>query len=88
MDTYVATKIDSQFIYYKCNYCFRLRNKIVGNPLTPNGFKYNGLKNAYHIYNSYDDLSNREIDLKNNCLFSKNKSIHLIINNKTLKIKN
>lgn len=88
MDTYDAIKIDEKYIYYKCNYCFRLRNKIVSNPLTPNGFKYAGLKNAYHIYNSYGDLSNRELDLRSNCLFSRHKSIRLSVNDKTLKIKN
>ena len=86
MDTYTATKIDNRYIYYKCDYCYRLRHKIVSNPLTPKGLTYSGIKNAYHIYNSYNDFSNRTIDLKSNCLYSPNKSIKLIVNEKTLKI--
>jgi hypothetical protein len=87
METYTATKIDHKYIYYKCNYCFKLRNKIIANPLTPNGYYYSGLKNGYHIYNSYGDFTDRVLDLKSNCFHSPNKSIQLIINEKTLRIK-
>ena len=86
MDTYTAIKIDSKYIYYKCKYCFRLRNKIVNNPLTPTGLKYKGIKNAYHIYNSYNDFSNRIVDLKSNCIYSHHKTIKLIVDDSTLKI--
>tara|TARA_R110000824_G_scaffold42883_4_gene125657 strand:- start:8872 stop:9141 length:270 start_codon:yes stop_codon:yes gene_type:complete len=87
IDEYIAYKLDDRYIYYKCKYCYRIKHKIIGNPITTNGNKYKGLMHGFHIYNSYGDFTNRILDLKSHCLFSPNKSIKLVINQKTLKIK-
>ena len=84
MDTYVASKIDSKYIYYKCDYCFRLNNKLGSED---NIKKYDTRCCGYHIYNSDNNFNNREMTLKNHCLFSDNNWIKLIVNKKTLKIK-
>mgnify|MGYP003126965524 CR=1 FL=1 len=86
IETCIAIKLDYKYIYYKCNYCFRLRSKIVSNELTPSGIKFKGIKKSFHIHNSYNNFSNRILDLKSNCLYSPNKTIQLIINDETLKI--
>lgn len=86
-ETYIAYKMDSQYIYWKCPYCFRCKHKIIQNPYTKLGNKYQDLKNGYHIYNSYNDFSNRIISIKNHCLYSPHRDIDLIVNDKTLKIK-
>jgi len=87
METYNAYKMDYKYIYYKCNHCFKIKNKIISNPITTTGKKYKGLKSCYHIYNSYNDFENRDFKTKSNCLFNLNKKIIISINDKTLKIK-
>lgn len=75
-------KIDSKFLYIKCNNCSKKNKKIV---------EYNEdnqkLNSSYHIYNSYNDFSNRKIKVKSNCLFSSHEFFFLIIDDTTLKIK-
>ena len=83
MDTYNAIKIDSTYIYYKCDYCFRLNNKLVEDSKN----KYSIPHNGYHIYNSDNNFDDRELRLKSHCLYSKQDWIKLIVNEKTLKIK-
>lgn len=84
MDTYFASKIDKKYIYYKCDYCFRLNNKL-GNE--DNVKKYDVRSSGYHIYSSHNNFDNRTLRLKNHCLFSNNDWIKLIVNHKSLKIK-
>lgn len=83
METYVASKIDSKYIYYKCDHCFRLNNKL-GNK--DNVKTYEIKSSGYHIYNSDNNFDNRTLRLKNHCLFSDKEWIKLIVNEKSLKI--
>lgn len=49
--TFVASKIDETYIYYKCPFCFTKYKK--------NGEPYRTAKNVIHKHGSCGDLSNR-----------------------------
>jgi len=79
-----ALKIDSKYIYYKCDNCMKINKRI--KEIDQN--RKNEYAN-YHISNSYNDFTNRKIKIKSNCLIEprQNSFYKLIISDKTLKIK-
>jgi hypothetical protein len=85
-EEYKAFKMDSNYIYIKCNYCWRIKNKVIGTPKTITGKKYKNMKNGFHIYNSYNNFNNRTIETMSNCIHSPYDFCTIIIDNKTLKI--
>jgi hypothetical protein len=58
----VASKMDSFYIYYRCNHCCTKGNRVVsGQAFKPN----------YHIHNSDDDFGSRDLLIHPLCLFSR-----------------
>ena len=86
VEHYKAYKMDHRYIYIRCKHCWRLRNKIIGTPLTITGRKFKNMKCGYHIYNSNNDFSNRTIENMSHCLFSDERWVTIEVNDKTLKI--
>ena len=83
MDDLIALKIDYKYIYYKCDNCIKINKRI----LSSNTKKKDKIFANYHICNSYNDLSNRQIRIKSNCIYAQQEFINLHITNNTLKIK-
>lgn len=81
----IAYKIDYKYIYYKCDNCIKINKRIINKNNTNKDFK---LFASFHIHNSFGDLSNRTIKIKNHCLHSNIEYLNLVINNDTLKIYN
>tara|TARA_R110002073_G_scaffold124671_2_gene268994 strand:- start:896 stop:1402 length:507 start_codon:yes stop_codon:yes gene_type:complete len=54
-----CSHIKGVHMFYKCPFCFDVRNKIKYNPLKKDGTMYKSLKPHYHFHGSGFDNSNR-----------------------------